>query len=75
MEKLRENVYEDSYCSSDIREAVDLLDEDLRIVILLFYYEDIPQKEIAKILNLKHGTVRSRISRAKEKLYEIIKES
>ena len=31
-------------------------------------------KDIAKLLKIKEGTVKSRLSRAKQKLYEILKE-
>ena len=60
-------------CSGvEIFEVINSLEEDLRIVTLLYFYEDMPQKDIAKLLNIPHGTVRSRISRAKEKLRDIL---
>jgi len=60
-------------CSSvEIFDVINSLEEDLRIVTLLYFYEDMPQKDIAKLLNIPHGTVRSRISRAKEKLRDIL---
>jgi RNA polymerase sigma-70 factor, ECF subfamily len=42
------------------------------IVTLLFYYEDLPQKEIAQVLNIPSGTVRSRLFRAKERLRALL---
>ena len=53
--------------------AINSLDEDLRITTILFYFEDMKYKDIAKILNVKEGTIKSRLSRAKEKLYNILK--
>ncbi|WP_200880538.1 sigma-70 family RNA polymerase sigma factor [Clostridium drakei] len=58
----------------ELTSAVNSLSEDLRIVTTLFYFEDIPQKDIAKILDIPEGTVRSRLSRARNKLYEMLKE-
>ena len=54
----------------EIFDLINSLEEDLKLVTLLYYYEDMPQKQIAKLLNIPNGTVRSRISRAKEKLRE-----
>jgi RNA polymerase sigma-70 factor (ECF subfamily) len=58
----------------EIFDLISSLEEDLKIVTLLYFYEDMSQKDIAKLLSVPHGTVRSRISRAKEKLREIVKE-
>lgn len=58
----------------DLYEAVNLLDEDLRITTLLFYFEDMKYKDIAEILKIREGTVKSRLSRAKEKLYKLLEE-
>lgn len=58
----------------DLYEAVNLLDEDLRITTLLFYFEDMKYKDIAETLKVREGTVKSRLSRAKEKLYKLLEE-
>ncbi|MDP4178572.1 MAG: sigma-70 family RNA polymerase sigma factor [Bacillota bacterium] len=65
----------DDYSSIELTSAVNLLDDDLRIVTILFYFEDIAQKEISRLLHIPEGTVRSRLSRARTKLYEILRES
>lgn len=64
----------DNHTNFELTNAVSLLEEDLKIVTTLFYFEDIPQKDIAKILGIPEGTVRSRLSRARNKLYDILKE-
>src|SRR3954447_3097748 len=53
-----------------IREAVAKLPEIQRAVVLLFYYHDLPQEEIARILGIPKGTVKSRLHIAIKKLKE-----
>ncbi len=48
--------------------AVLALPERYRAVIHLFYYEEMSVAEIASILGLREGTVRTRLSRARDKL-------
>jgi RNA polymerase sigma-70 factor (ECF subfamily) len=64
----------DSYKDLSLYDAINSLDEDLKVITMLFYFEDIKYKDIAKILNIREGTVKSRLSRAKEKLYHMLKE-
>lgn len=64
----------DNYKDFTLYNAINSLDEELRVTTVLFYFEDIKYKDIAKILNIKEGTVKSRLSRAKEKLYHMLKE-
>ncbi len=47
---------------------------DLQIVIELFYWEDMPLSEIAGVVEIPEGTVKSRLFRAKEVLRERIAE-
>lgn len=56
-------------------EAVRQLPEKYRDVIHLFYQEGYSTREIAGILNRKEATVRSELSRGREKLKEILKEA
>jgi RNA polymerase sigma-70 factor (ECF subfamily) len=53
-----------------IRDAVAKLPEIQRAVILLFYYHDMPQEEITKILGIPKGTVKSRLHMAIKRLKE-----
>lgn len=48
--------------------ALERLGEKHRIPIVLRYYHDLSIAEIAEILNIKEGTVHSRLSIAREKL-------
>lgn len=64
----------DDYSNIELTNAVNLLEEDLKVATILFYFEDIAQKDIAKLLGIPEGTVKSRLSRARTKLYEMLKE-
>lgn len=54
--------------SEDLFNAVMALPKKLRTVIHLFYYEDLPIKEIADMLNIKQSAVKTRLCRAREQL-------
>ena len=64
----------DKYKDVTLYNAINALDDDLRTTTILFYFEDMKYRDIAKVLDIKEGTVKSRLSRAKEKLYNILKE-
>ena len=53
-------------------EAVCALPPERRAAVVLFYYEDMPVDEIAKTLGVPKGTVKSRLSRAREQLREML---
>ena len=55
-------------------EAVFSLPEKQRIVIHLYYYEEYSVREIAEILHISEGTVKSRLSRGRSELRSILKE-
>jgi RNA polymerase sigma-70 factor, ECF subfamily len=55
-----------------IREALLVMDEDSRTVIILFYWEGLKQDEMSRILNIPEGTVKSRLFTAKTRLREIL---
>ena len=52
----------------ELWEAVLALPPESRAVVVLFYYEDLTVEQIAKTLKIPQGTVKSRLSRAREKL-------
>lgn len=52
----------------DLIKAVMSLPKNQRTVIHLFYFEDLQINEIAKLLNIKESTVKTRLSRSRQKL-------
>ncbi len=59
--------------SDIIREMISRLPEHFRLVIILRELQGLSYEEIAKITNTNVGTVKSRISRARNKLQECLK--
>ncbi len=57
-----------------IQQAIANLPDKQRAVILLAYYEDLPLEEIALILNIPTGTVKSRLHNAIKALKLELKE-
>ncbi len=57
-----------------VRKAISMLPEEFREIIILRDVNELSYEEISAILNLPMGTVKSRINRARLKLYEILKE-
>ena len=55
-----------------ILDAIQLLKEDERNVLYLYYYDGYKLKEIAKILKQKQNTINSKLTRARKKLKEIM---
>jgi RNA polymerase sigma-70 factor (ECF subfamily) len=51
-----------------VRQALDTLPPNWRMILVLREYQDLPYEEIAGILRVPVGTVRSRLARAREQL-------
>ena len=58
---------------SDVFYATQELPQKYRVVIHLFYYEDMTVEQIAKTLDTKESTVKSQLHRAREMLREKLK--
>ncbi len=56
----------------DVIDAINKLDKKTKDVVILYYYNELKIEEIAKILNLPEGTVKSRMNTAKNKLYDLL---
>ncbi len=63
LEELLEPV-NDSY--SELWDIVQKLKEEYRLTVILFYYNQMSVKEIAQVLEISTGTVKSRLNRARE---------
>jgi RNA polymerase sigma-70 factor (sigma-E family) len=57
-----------SELAESLRRAVDRLPQRMRIAVMLRYYEDMTEAEVAEILGVSLGTVKSTVSRAVAKL-------
>lgn len=67
--------YEEThYHNLEIYQIINELEEEFRIVILLFYYEDLPIKTIAEITDVSINTVKTRLHRGRLKLKELFQE-
>ncbi len=55
-----------------VRNAIQQLPGTQRIVLELFYLDNLTLQEISSVLNISNGTVKSRLFYAREKLKQII---
>ncbi|MBR2563037.1 MAG: sigma-70 family RNA polymerase sigma factor [Paenibacillus sp.] len=58
------------YDEVDIREVVNQLEENKRIVIVLHYFEDMSLRQIADTIGLSESAVKMRLNRARKELYQ-----
>ena len=58
----------DAFENDDLVKALKKLDDKLRLVIVLFYYERYTLDEIAKMTGIKLGTVKSRLHHGRNEL-------
>ena len=63
-----EQVLADSSLAKKVQAAVMGLPEHQRVVVAMFYWEDMPVNEIARALGIARGTVISRLARGREAL-------
>lgn len=55
----------------DVRESLAALAENDRLVLGLYYMDGLKVREIAKLLDVKEGTVKTRLRRSRERLRKI----
>ena len=66
--------YYDTYkVESSLEATLNKIDKDLKEVVVLYYYDELSVSEIANILLIPDGTVKSRLSRARSQISMIIK--
>ncbi|WP_353963323.1 sigma-70 family RNA polymerase sigma factor [Tepidibacillus marianensis] len=56
----------------DLYEAIQSLNDNYRVPIILKYLRGFSEKEIAEILDLNQNTVKTRLYKGREKLKEIL---
>jgi len=79
MKKVTVPLTEDIPCEftpeeEDVYGAVLSLPQKYKTVIHLFYYEDLPVKEIGEILDIKESAVKTRLFRARQMLQPKLRE-
>lgn len=70
---LEQSYFQDTY-KGDVWNKITGLEKKYRLPIYLYYYEGYETSEIAKMLNVNHATVRTRLRTAKKKLKLLIEE-
>ena len=60
--------------SPDLSDALRALEEKQRLPLLLHYIEGYPIKEVARMLHLPEGTVKTRLTAGKKRLKELLQE-
>ena len=73
-----ENIFdslENKERSEIIQECMNRLPEDERIIIHLFYFEELSLKEIIDVVSMSEGNLKVKLYRARKKLFTIFKES
>ena len=56
----------------EMQMILDKLDTDFKEIVILYYYNNFKQDEIARILDIPKGTVKSRLHRAKAEILKIL---
>lgn len=69
---IEELIKEEKYRA--LHRAIQILEDDYRNVILLFYFENLSIKEISKLIDKKESTTKVLLHRARQKLKEILEE-
>ena len=70
----QEKYYDIYKVESSLERTLNKLDEDLREVTVLYYYDELNIKDIASIINIPEGTVKSSLSRARDNIKKILEE-
>ncbi len=56
----------------EMKLILEKLDKDFKEIVILYYYNNFKQEEIAKILGIPKGTVKSRLHRARAEIMNIL---
>lgn len=73
LEEIPEDVSPESQFDQEkLALVIDSMPDDHRVILMMFYFEELSYREIAEQLDVKIGTVMSRLSRAKGRLRELL---
>ena len=68
-----ESYYDRYKEDSTVERVLSQISQELKLVTVLYYYDEFSINEISEMLNIPEGTVKSRLARARDKMYEILK--
>ena len=74
LEEIEEVVAAPENKHRDLKYVIEQLPEKYRMVIHMFYYEELSIKEISEITGDSEGTVKSQLSRGRDKLKKLLEE-
>jgi len=63
-----QKIFRDKELAGEIRSAINSLSRILRVTFILREFEDLSYQELARIFHCSSGTIKSRLSRAREEL-------
>jgi len=72
MDELPEPIQPPQGANAQLHDAVMALERSLRLPVILYYMEGYKLREVAGILNLPEGTVKSRLKRARMRLRDML---
>jgi RNA polymerase sigma-70 factor (ECF subfamily) len=67
-DNLPERAAQSAESDLDLRQAVERLEEPLRLLVKLHYFADLPLAQIAEMMDVSEGTLKSRLYRARRYL-------
>ena len=67
-----DRVYDDRYQDPDLLAALQQLPEAQRAAVILFYYADLPIRDIAHRLGSNAIAVRANLSRGRKRLHDLL---
>ncbi|SHF21856.1 RNA polymerase sigma-70 factor, ECF subfamily [Dysgonomonas macrotermitis] len=78
IENINKEIYTESTnrdINMDFTRALAILKEDERVIMLLYYMEDLTIDKISKIMAYPSGTIKSHLYRGKKKIADYLKDS
>ncbi len=73
-QKVKEEGYTPTYCrNEELHKALESLPNKQKMIVLLFYFEELRVEEIAEVLQVSSGTVKQHLFRARKALGKILK--
>jgi len=69
-----EHILEQKELHEKLIDAINQLDAPYKEVLILKYFVGLSEKEIIETINIKEGTIKSRLNRARTKIFSLLKD-